>query len=870
MTRTISLIPALIILLLAALPASALHLYGSQGQLPMIEQRVKVTIDNQVAVTKLEQSFINNGSIVQETTYRFPLNEKASVQEFGLTGPNGIRQVGAIEEKEEAQQIYQNAQSAGVMPAIARQADPNSFETRVGAVPPNGRARIDLTYSELLDYTNGIISYNVPMNVAQIQQQSLDLVSVVIDIRDQKKIVSVKSPSHQILAKRIDDNYWQVTFERSKELPAADFQLQYEVTAQRMGFNFLSTQPGSDDKGFFMMMLAPQEVVDANDIVARDIVFIMDVSGSMSGYKIQQTKAAYNFFIDHLNPDDRFNVISFSDDAKSWQPCLVNADTQNRNAAKEFVSKLGATGGTNIDAALHRAVSILGEAISTKAIVFLTDGEPTSGITNFDSIALNMKNRNTAGIRTFTLGVGGNVCTQLLDKLALENRGEALYMHENDALEAKLTGFYESISKPLLVDLNIDWGDIKVSELYPSTIPNVYKGSQIVVVGRYEGSGIASLTLKGMLNSSPQSYPVSANFVKKNSDNKFVARVWAKTKADSLIQEMRAYGETPEKKAEVIKLSKTWQFTTAYTSFISVSPEQIAAANPSAMDSRNQQLNGWNGHAPVTAMSAPAPVSMPSYAGNVPMPPQANQPRPSVTVVQRQEAKSISMWGVSGFFPAAVLVPNFRKSREQSREKACYANIRVLLGAVEMYNMDNQTMLHMIDDQVIEGLKQSNYLKGAISKPETNCTYLNAGDLTGQGRIYCAIHGCVEAPDPTNIPHVNFQDGTPWETRVWNTFLNPLLSLAINIPLFLLGLWFTWKLITLPFVILKYLISGPETPELAEATASDLLITDVEPVNTEILENDNVSDNYDEKSEETLWELSETDKAPTDPENKRK
>lgn len=848
MKRTMSLIVILVILTLTAVPASALHLYGSQGQLPLLEQRVKVTIDNQVAVTKLEQSFINNSSLVQETTYRFPLSEKASVQEFGLTGPNGIRQIGAIEEKQDAQQIYQNAQNSGVMPAMAQQADPNSFETKVGAVPPNGRAKIDLTYSEVLDYSNGIIQYNIPLDITKVQQQSLDLVSVVIDIRDQKKIVGVKSPSHQIQARRVDDNHWQVTFERSKELPAADFQLQYEVAAQRMGFNFLSTQPVSGDKGFFMMMLAPQEVVDARDIVARDIVFVLDVSGSMGGYKIQQTKAAYNFFIDHLNADDRFNVISFSDDAAIWQPALVNADAKNRAMAKEFVSNLYATGGTNIDEALSRAVSLFGTTKSTKAIVFLTDGEPTAGITSFSTIAANMVQRNTAGIRTFTLGVGENVCTQLLDQLALENRGEALYVHENDSLEAKLTGFYETISKPLLVDLSIDWGGIKVTDLYPSTIPNIYKGSQVVVVGRYEGSGIASLTLKGVLNGAPQSYPVSATFVEKSDTNKFVARVWAKTKADDLIRQMRAYGETAEKKAEVIKLSKTYQFTTSYTSFVSVSPEQVAAVNPSFSNIQWQRMNGRNSPAPVTAMSVPANVSMPSYAGNVTMPPQANQPRPVVTVVQRQEAKSVSTWGVAGFFPAAVLVPNFRKAREQSREKACYANMRVILGAVEMYNMDHNPMLCMVDGQVIDGLTQANYLKGSINKPENGCAYLSSGDLAGGGVIYCALHGCVEGNDPANIPSINFQDATPWETKFWNTFMIPILNIAINVPLFLIGLWFTWKLITLPFVFLKYLVYGPDAVEMAEVTS--LPVTNVEPVNTELLENGKDSDNDGDTAEE--------------------
>ncbi|HEY9068695.1 MAG TPA: VIT domain-containing protein [Candidatus Ozemobacteraceae bacterium] len=807
MTRLIALVTILVSITLLVPPVQGMHLYGTAGELPMLEQRVRVTIDNQVAVTRLEQSFLNPGTTAQEASYRFPLGEKASVQEFGLTGPNGIRKVGAIEEKQEAQQTFQAARDAGFMPAIAQQADPNSFETKVGAIPPNGQARIDLTYSEVLDYSSGIIRYNIPMNISQIQQRSLDLVSVVIDIRDQKRIVGVKSPSHQIGTRRIDDHHWQVSFERTKELPAADFQLQYEVEAQRMGFNFLSTRPADGEKGYFMMMLAPQEVVDAADIVARDIVFVLDVSGSMSGYKLAQTKAAYNFFIDHLNADDRFNVISFSTEAAVWQPALANAGLENRAAAKAFVSSLEAMGGTNIDMALSRAVGLFDGSPSTKAIVFLTDGEPTSGETRFEAIAANMKNRNTAGIRTFTLGVGGNVCTQLLDKLALENRGESICIHENDALEAQLTGFYEKISKPLLVDLAIDWGGIKVSELYPSTIPNIYKGSQVVIVGRYEGSGVASLTLKGMLNGSPQQYPVAASFVKKSDENKFVGRVWAKTKADALIQEMRAYGETPEKKAEVISLSKTWQFTTSYTSFVSVSHEQIAAVQP------NQPANGWNQPLPVQAMAAP--VQMPAHASTVTMPPQAGQARPVVTVVQRQEAKPVGTWGISGFFPAAVLVPNFRKAREQSREKACYANMRVILGAVEMYNMDHPQPLRMVDEQVIDGLVQSNYLKGGISRPEARCAYLSSGDLCGTGVVYCALHGAVEGNDPATVPAIQYQDATPWETRLWNQVLNPIVSLAINLPIFLLGLWFTWKIVTLPFVLLYSLFFGNAAPEPA-------------------------------------------------------
>ncbi len=785
----------------AAIPADAYYLVTQRGQLPLLEQRIKVTIDNQLAVTTIEQTFNNPNDTTEEATYRFPLGEKASVQEFGLTGTDGVRRAGVIEEKSEAQAIYQNAQSLGAQPAIAQQADPNSFETKIGTVAARSRSKVDLTYTEILPYHMGKVQYSIPMNIKAIQGHSMDVVAVTIDLKDQKEIVAVDSPTHKIAAAKVDPHHWRITYERSTCLPDTDFQLNYEVKAQKIGFNFLSTQPNPNEPGYFMLMLAPQEVVDARDIVARDIVFVMDVSGSMSGYKIDQTKQAFNFFVDQLNSDDRFGVIAFSDSLQPWRETLVQATRENRQAAREFIGSLDAGGGTNIHDSLAAARHLFPEGKTTKAIIFLTDGEPTAGITDANVIARSMREGNTKNIRTFVFGVGENLDARLLDQLALENSGQAVYVHENEHLQAKLTSFYETISKPLLVDLSLDFGGVEISEMYPPRLPNVYKGSQVMVVGRYQTGGQTTLKVRGLLNGSAQEYPLPVTFAKNSSDNRIVARTWGKMKADSLIGEMKAYGDDPAKKAEVIRLSKTFQFTTPYTSFVAVCPEQVAPARHASLDPYRTPRGGRlpSQPQPVTAMNVPMPPS------NVVMPP--SPPVQNITVTRTTEAKKVNLWGAYSFLPVApLLVPNFRKAREQAREKACYANMRVILGAVEMYNMDNQEMLHAIDERHIAALHASQYLKSQITHPETGCAYFTAGDLASGGVLVCAIHGAVEdgvdiggAPGtPGSNCSVTVVDNTPWETRMWNKCL-PLIELAINIPLVLLGLWFTWVVCTAPF-----------------------------------------------------------------------
>jgi Ca-activated chloride channel family protein len=611
----------------------------------------------------------------------------------------------------------------------------------------------------------------------------------------------VVSTSHDIYAKKVDDNSWQANFERNNFLPNSDFNLQYEVKAEEMAVNFLSTRPDPEKDGYFVLMLSPQEIIEQTDIANRDIVFIMDTSGSMGGHKIQQTKESFRFFINKLNENDRFAIIDFSDTARIWKPELMPATEEYRQEAKLYIESLRAHGGTNIYESLLQALKTFdGDEKRTKAIIFLTDGEASVGITSTPQIVNDFKKHNVENIRTFTLGVGQGVNKSLLGKIAMENRGEALYLDARENLETNLKGFYEAISTPLLVDLKLDFGSMQISEMYPEVLPNVYKGTQIVVTGRYKNSGEAAITLTGLLNQETRTFPISANFVGETSENPFVARFWARTKADELLKQIKVYGEKPELKQQVIALSKEYQFATPYTSFIAVSAEQVPQVKQQAKTSGHSAA-----YANIRASAAPKRV-----------------------VVQKTKAKSVSLWGAAGFVPFAVAVPNFRKAREQARHKACYANMRVLQGAVEMYNMDHEEMITVLTEREIQLLIEEKYLKSDISRPEQDCVYGTIGDLSQNGMICCAIHGTVE--ENSTSEKAVYADGangyvtyeqvvaqTPWTTRIWNDYLADAVSLLINVPLFILGLAFSlylfYHILALPFKIFKALFSAGSANE---------------------------------------------------------
>jgi Ca-activated chloride channel family protein len=781
--------------------ASAGYLVSSRGDLPLVSQKISVEINNQVAVTRLEQIFYNPHNSTIHPNIRFPVHEGASVQSFSLTDSDGKVYKGEIEESNQAEQKFNQARNEGKVAAIAVKKQPGVFETSIGSIAPESRATVIIEYGEILTYKSGQIKYNLPFNISDWQKTSLDQVSVEITIKDQKEITAINSPSHDIYAEKIENDDWKATFERSSFVPQKDFVLTYEVKADEMVTNFLAARTEAEKDGYFILMLSPQEIIEQQDIANRDIVFVMDTSGSMGGNKLAQTQEAFNFFVDKLNDADRFAIVDFASHVKTWENELMPVSYENRIKAKNYIKRLQARGGTNIYDSIHKALEFFEpDQKRTQTIVFLTDGEASSGIRNTDRIVKDFTDSNKINVRTFTLGVGRGVNKKLLGQLALENRGEAIYLEPRANLDQQLKGFYQSISTPLLVDLALDFKKIEVSEIYPKELPNIYKGTQLIVTGRYKNSGESKITLTGKLNSEKKNFEINANFIEKSSQqNLFVPRYWARAKANELLKEIKSYGEKPELKEEVIRLSKKYQFATPYTSFVTVAQKQVPQ---------------------IAAKPRQKPANRSSYqsAAYANIKKQAAKSQKRV-VVKKTKAKSVSLWGASGFVPFAVAIPNFRKARQQARGKACYANMRVILGAVEMYNMDHTDMMTVVTEKELDILVQEGYLKSKITHPTNECAYGTIGDLTNGGYICCLEHGTVEdIPEGTRELAI-YSDGQggytsqlmtketmPWTTRIWNNYLADIVSLVINVPLFVIGilfsLWLTYQIISLPFKII--------------------------------------------------------------------
>ena len=628
-------------------------------------------------------------------------------------------------------------------------------------------------------------------------------------IKDQKEITTINSPSHDIYAEKIENGDWKATFERSNFVPQKDFILTYEVKAEEMVTNFLAAKPEADKDGYFILMLSPQEVIEQQDIANRDIVFVMDTSGSMRGNKLKQTQESFNFFVEKLNDADRFAIVDFSSHVSTWENELMPVTYENRVKARSYIKKLRARGGTNIYDSIHRALDFFEpDQKRTQPIVFLTDGEASNGIRSTPRIVADFTDSNKLKVRTFTLGVGRGVNKKLLGQLAMENRGEAIYLEPRADLDKQLKGFYQSISTPLLVDLKLDFGNIEVSEIYPKELPNIYKGTQLIVTGRYKNAGESQISLTGKLNSEKKEFAINAEFLENSSqENLFVPRYWARLKSNELLKAIKSYGEKPELKNEIIRLSKKYQFATPYTSFVTVAEKQVpqVAAKPRHKTSQN------------TSYQSAAYANIKKQAAK-------SQKR---VVVKKTKAKGVSLWGASGFVPFAVAIPNFRKAREQARGKACHANMRVIMGAVEMYNMDHTEMMTVVTEKELDILVQGGYLKSRITHPTNECQYGTVGDLTQGGQICCLEHGTVEKiPEGTQKMAI-YSDGKggytsqimtretmPWTTRIWNEYLADTVSLVINVPLFIIGilfsLWLTYQIISIPFKIIMALFKTSE------------------------------------------------------------
>jgi Ca-activated chloride channel family protein len=526
---------------------------------------VTVTIDGQVATTHVDQVFVNEASYEVEGTYIFPLPEEAAIGEFSMW-VDGQKLEGQVLERDEARRIYEDIVRTRRDPALLEYVGHDAFQASIFPIPAGAERRIELEYSQVLSMDNGLVQYVYPLNTEKFSPRPLKDVSVTVAIRSPQPIKALYSPSHTVSIDRPGERDAVVGYEESNVRPERDFVLYYTVSPEDVGLNLLTYKPEGGSDGFFLLLAAPKVELDTRQVIAKDVILVLDISGSMrSDQKIDQAKEALRFVLGNLNDKDRFNIIAFSTATQAYAQSLVSAG--ERGEARDFVDRLDANGSTDINRAMLEAIAMVDES-RPAILIFLTDGLPTTGEVDVDRIIGNVGQAAPENLRIFPFGVGYDVNTTLLDTIAQNQRGAAGYVRPEEAIDEVVSTFYAKVSTPLLSDISLGFGGIEVLDVYPYPLPDLFAGTQLVVVGRYREGGDTAVTLSGAVNGEKQSFRYDGRTFREQGGDEFISRLWATRKIGYLLQQIRLHGEESEVVSEIVELSVRYGIITPYTSFL--------------------------------------------------------------------------------------------------------------------------------------------------------------------------------------------------------------------------------------------------------------------------------------------------------------
>jgi Ca-activated chloride channel family protein len=570
------------------------------ADLELRQHRVNADIQEQVAVVTVEHEFYNPSSTTVEGTFLFPLPPNAQVSRFSMN-VDGKEMVGELLSAGEARRIYEDIVRKSLDPALLEMADYRTFRARIFPIPPRTTRRLTLRYDATLPVDGKTVTFQYPMQGTlthrgagapmpmplppvlqrpkREQRQEPERTrsqqsAIHLQITTSTAVKNIYSPSHRVEARQQSDRRATVDFEANNAIDGRDFLLYYSLDPNEIGATLLAHRPYSDKSGYFMLLISPQVNPDATQVQGKDLVFVLDTSGSMAGEKMQQAKAALRYCLQRLGNRDRFGLVTFSSEARKFRDALAGIEA--RDDALYQVDRLEATGGTNINEALLAAEDLLhGSENGRSMIIFLTDGLPSTGIQNEGEIRRNMKSANRNGIRVFSFGVGFDVNTKLLDGLAKESNAFSDYISPQENIEEKVSRFYEKVRYPVMSNIEYSFRGVETQALSPNRLPDLFKGGQIILAGRYRDGGRGTLVLRGLVGAERQEFQYDFAFLRQERERDFVARLWATRRVGDLLDEIRLNGENSELKNEVIALAKEFGLVTPYTSYLVKEEEMI-------------------------------------------------------------------------------------------------------------------------------------------------------------------------------------------------------------------------------------------------------------------------------------------------------
>jgi len=551
------------------------------------ELSVQARIVDQVARVQVSQAFVNTGSRQMEVSFVFPLPYDGAVDQLTFL-VDGKEIPAKLLSAKEARSVYEGYVRRNLDPALLEWMGTGMFKTSVFPVPPGGERKVNLRYNQLLRKDRHVTDFLFPLSTAKYTSAPVERVSIEASIESGTAIKSVYSPTHAIAVKRSDDRHATVKFELQNQVPATDFRLFYDVAQGEVGASVLSYRPGGEDDGYFLLLASPQIKADSAQRPAKTMVFVVDRSGSMSGKKMEQAKEALKFVLNNLRPGDTFNIVAYDSSVESFRPELQKYDDPTRKAALGFVEGLYAGGSTNIDGALTTALGMIQDAKRPSYVVFLTDGLPTAGETKEGQIVERARQNNKHRTRMINLGVGYDVNSRLLDRLARDNFGQSEFVRPDEDLEVHVSRLHSRISVPVMTDVKVEVDVEKapaeagpaVNRVYPRQVYDLFEGEQLVLVGRYKRPGGAKVVIRGKVGDQASKFDFPADLVERSKDESyaFVEKLWAMRRIGEIIDELDLKGKNDELIQELVALSTKHGILTPYTSFLADEnpPPQVA------------------------------------------------------------------------------------------------------------------------------------------------------------------------------------------------------------------------------------------------------------------------------------------------------
>lgn len=602
--------------------STQLQIIGKDGKVtgfvPLKHTGIKTEISGFVARIEVTQEFENVLPDAVEAVYVFPLPQDSAVD--GMTMTVGEREIRAvIKERDEARKIYEQARNTGHTAALLDQERPNIFTQSVTNIPPSGKVQIKLSVIELLKYEAGVYEFAFPLvvgpryipgnptsagdhgtmpNSDQVPDASRISppvagvhtddataghdVSMEVNLAAGVPVGDVESTSHKIFADRTGADSYHVTLADQTVPPNKDFILKYKVAGTGISDAILAHADKSG--GYFTLILQPPDRPQEKALVPRQLIFVVDTSGSMWGFPLEMAKKTVQRALDNLRKDETFNLITFSGDTRILFPEPVPATPENVAKAKQVLAGAYGSGGTEMMKAIRTALGDDAgadkpmEADPIRVVCFMTDGY----VGNDADIIAEIKKHSDA--RVFSFGIGTAVNRFLLTKMAEEGHGDVEFVTAPGEAQAAADRFYERVHSPVLTNIAIDWHGLPVTDIYPRNVRDLFSAKPVIITGRYSGNPAGKITIKGYQGTGDYSRTIPVDFSSAGASNAALEKIWARHKVEDLMsQDWNGIQSGDSKfKAEIVQVGLEHSLATQYTSFVAVE-ERIVVSDGKPM-----------------------------------------------------------------------------------------------------------------------------------------------------------------------------------------------------------------------------------------------------------------------------------------------